>query len=89
MEGNEDVRCQLEPCLLKLWVYFTSPEFFLSEHPLKALKGLASNRLHSIESVHYVGLDMGVLSGPTKSKKLLTSSTLNSFDESPTSFTLG
>jgi hypothetical protein len=39
--------------------------------------------------MHYVGLDMGVLNGPTKSKKLLASSILNSFDESPTSFTLG
>jgi hypothetical protein len=39
--------------------------------------------------MHYIGLDMGILSGPTKSQKLLASSTLNSFDESPTSFTLG
>jgi hypothetical protein len=74
---------------MKMSVVFTSPEFFLREYPLKALKGLASNRLDSMESVHNVGLDMGVLSGPTKSQKLLASSTLNSFDESPTSFTLG
>jgi hypothetical protein len=39
--------------------------------------------------VHNVGLDMGVLSGPTKSQKLLASSTLSSFDESPIAFTLG
>jgi hypothetical protein len=88
-ECNENVRCQLEPCLPKLKVVFTSPELFLREHPFKALKGLASNHLDSMESVHNVGLDMGVLSGPTKSQKLLASSTLNSFDESPTSFTLG
>jgi hypothetical protein len=88
-ECNEDVYCHLEPCLPKLKVVFTSPEFFLREHPLKALKGLASNRLDSMESVHNVGLDMGVLSGPTKSQKLLASSTLSSFDESPTAFTLG
>jgi hypothetical protein len=69
-----------------LWVDFTSPELFLSEHPFKALKGLASNCLYSMESVYYVGLDMGVLSGPTTPQKLLALSTFNSFDESPTSF---
>jgi hypothetical protein len=39
-----------------------------------------------MESVYYVGLDMGVLSGPTTPQKLLALSTFNSFDESPTSF---
>jgi hypothetical protein len=42
---------------------------------------LASNRLHLMESIHNVGLDMGVLCGPTKTLKLLASSNLNTFDE--------
>jgi hypothetical protein len=89
MERNEDVRCQLKPSLPELWVYFTSLVLFLSEHLFKALKGLASKRLHSMESVHYVGLDMEVCGGPLQSVKLLASSTLNSFVESPTSFKRG
>jgi hypothetical protein len=36
--------------------------------------------------MHDVGLHMGVLNGPKQSLKLLASSTLNSFEESPTTF---
>jgi hypothetical protein len=58
----------------------TSPEFILGEHFLEVVKGLASNCLYSMESVHNIGLDMGVLCGPTKSLKLLASSNENTFE---------
>jgi hypothetical protein len=79
-EGNEDVCCQFEPWLPKLWIDFTSPVFILSEHVLEALKGLASNCLHSMESMHDVGLDMGVLERPTKTLNLLALCFLNTFE---------
>lgn len=88
-ECNEDACCQLKPCLPKLKVVFTSPKLFFREHLLKALKGLASNCLDLMKSVHNVRLDMGVLNGPTKFHILLVSSILISFDELPTSFILG
>jgi hypothetical protein len=37
----------------------------LSEHVFKALKCKGTHSLNSMEYVHYVGLNMGVLIGPT------------------------
>jgi hypothetical protein len=59
----------------------TSPVFFLGEHFLEALKWLASNRLHTMEGVHNVGLHMGMLGGPTKALKLLSSRFDNTFED--------
>jgi hypothetical protein len=42
----------------------TLPIILLSEQALKAFKWLGTYRLHSVECVHHVGLDVGVLSGP-------------------------
>jgi hypothetical protein len=58
----------------------TSPEFIIGEHFLEAIKGLASNCLHSMGSMYNIGLDMGVLYGPTKTLKLLASSNENIFE---------
>jgi hypothetical protein len=68
--GNEDIRCHLEPCLSKLCVGLTSLEFVLGENVFEGLKWLAPYGLHMMESVHNVGLDMGVLCGPSEATKL-------------------
>jgi hypothetical protein len=39
----------------------TLSELLLSEHVLKALKWLGTHSLNSMECVHHVGLNMGML----------------------------
>jgi hypothetical protein len=63
---NEDIGCQIEPCLLDVRAICTPLVFLLSEPNLEALKWHATHRLHSIQCVHHAGLHMGVLIGPTQ-----------------------
>jgi hypothetical protein len=44
---NEDIGCQIEPCLLDVRAICTPPIFLLSEPNLEALKWHATHRLHS------------------------------------------
>jgi hypothetical protein len=61
---NKHIGCELEPCLPDVRAVSTLPIILLSEQALEAVKWLGSHRLHSMECVHHIGLDMGVLSGP-------------------------
>jgi hypothetical protein len=63
-ECNKYIECQFVPCFHNFRAQLTPSEFVLNERILEALKGLAIHCLDSMEYVHHVGLDMGVLSGP-------------------------
>jgi hypothetical protein len=68
---NKHIGCELEPCLPNVRVVSTLPITLLSEQALEVVKQalevvkwLGTHCLHSMECVHHVGLDVGVLSGP-------------------------
>jgi predicted amino acid dehydrogenase len=54
----------------------TPPVFLLGEHFFEGIQWLAPHSLHTMQSVHDVGLDMGVLGGSTSALNLISSSWL-------------
>jgi hypothetical protein len=60
-ECNKHIGSHLVPCLLDVRATSALFELLLSEHVLKALKWLGTHSFNSMECVHHVGLNMGVL----------------------------
>jgi hypothetical protein len=63
---NKHIGSHLVPCLLNVRASSTLSVLLLSEHVFKALKCKGTHSLNTMEGVHHVGLNMGVLIGPTK-----------------------
>jgi hypothetical protein len=76
-ECHKHVGCHLVPCLPNLWTLYTPLVLLYCEQLLHTVKWLTSHYLDSVEDMHHVGFDMGVLGSPTKELRKIRQSQKN------------